>query len=1371
MRKSILLLAAVILVIGGVGIREVVLAAQTNPDPNNYRVPILGSATITRLGHPSCDRQYHQGTGSYLDMSFGSGNTDEGVPIYSSGDGQVTASGLMSDYHGGFVRVENSEVVFQYLHLAKVYVHAGQSVSKGDLIGLLGDTGRSAGAHLHWEGWALNGGSFSIYDIPGVNETYGNPCGNSGTVNGGTLPSNSFTSCPDFYAQGLPNVHIFDHKDCRGNHTELQDNVNYVLGDSLDHVRSIYVPSGKSIYISPDANNADDWGLCHSNDMWNLDVDTYQPQNIVGPAGPFQRIGWNNEQYSTWSNPWFGSRPLSYSKSVEGGNLVHFIRVFNNSDCAVNGVFFPDTFVDGLPDDVLVGSYTEGIGGSSASEWLYEFSRSNSSPTTIQIHTRVKAEPGVYDAHRIVWNGNNVICETSAGEQTCNWDLSGLATGNYTVGVQYRRLSDGGNWANALSYEESFYLADLVPPETTATVSGTSGNNGWYVSSVTVTLSATDNSGVANTYYRIDGGATVEGTSLNLSSDNIYNVTFWSVDVNGNIEEEKLIVVMIDQTPPETSGTATGPRDTNGIFRDNVTADIISTDNLSGVDFTNCSYDGGVSWAVLSGTQIFLNGNGVHQFYCYTQDIAGNVGETLDSGPIIINMYVIFNRSAANGFLLRSNTGVTINGDIYSEGSVLFERNTNTHVQGSVEIASSSFTNDSTNTNLTVGNVVTNAQHVDGISYPFNYYWQRCTTVYENDTTINSVGQELSGVICVNGDLVVTTVSMVGDVTFVVNGDINFHPTCGWFYTNDPDNGMIMYATGNISLGGNCYDMLGLVYANGSITNKSTDTDALGSYVADHVSFDRATGATLSYDAAFAPGTFELPLGNASFYDPADGAGQPGPEVTVEPPEAPTETPVPTATEAPIPPAINGINLDWTGGTSVHLAFVFENADPNATHTVAWTCDSATDTFTGATNAVQLDHICPTTGSVSAVITVYGYGNFAQIAAEVTIPDATAMPTHTPTATATATNTDEPTATSTAPATETSNSGFNSGLVQNGSFEQLTAGWPNDWYTESPLILADTSSQGNDGTNSLHFVGNSTQSEILALSYPIEVDTSASYVWSSFVRSTGGSGEFGFYIDEYDVDGNWISGQWFDAIFDEVASTFDFVYSPSGSNVVYADLQYYMLGGTTFKVYVDSVSLFETGVSIVTPKYTEVPTASSTPVPTATETSIPTVTTSPTITPEPGFNSGLAPNGSFENLTNGWADGWHKESPTIGIDTGGGGNHAINSLHFSPYNGQEEVLALSDRIEVSTSSSYTWSMYVKATGGSGELGFYVDEYGVNGEWISGQWFGMTEGSSEGVVTFVYSPSSPDVIHVDLQYYMLGGTTFEAYIDSVSFVES
>jgi murein DD-endopeptidase MepM/ murein hydrolase activator NlpD len=47
-------------------------------------------------------------------------------------------------------------ITTKYGHLSRIVVKEGQQVKRGDLIGFVGSTGRSTGAHLHYEVW-MNG--------------------------------------------------------------------------------------------------------------------------------------------------------------------------------------------------------------------------------------------------------------------------------------------------------------------------------------------------------------------------------------------------------------------------------------------------------------------------------------------------------------------------------------------------------------------------------------------------------------------------------------------------------------------------------------------------------------------------------------------------------------------------------------------------------------------------------------------------------------------------------------------------------------------------------------------------------------------------------------------------------------------------------------------------------------------------------------------------------------------------------------------------------------------------------------------------------------------------------------------------------------
>lgn len=93
---------------------------------------------------------------------------------------------------------------------------------------------------------------------------------------------------------------------------------------------------------------------------------------------------------------------------------------------------------------------------------------------------------------------------------------------------------------------------DTTPPVTSIAVSGTKGKNGWYTSAVQITLDATDvESGVASTYFSLDGAATTTGTKTAITTDGRHTISYYSIDTAGNIEQATSTVIKIDTVAPE----------------------------------------------------------------------------------------------------------------------------------------------------------------------------------------------------------------------------------------------------------------------------------------------------------------------------------------------------------------------------------------------------------------------------------------------------------------------------------------------------------------------------------------------------------------------------------------------------------------------------------------------------------------------------------------------------------------------------------------------------------------------------------------------------------------------------------------------------
>ncbi len=74
-----------------------------------------------------------------------------GTPIYATADGTVGRAQWVSGY-GKYVEVEHGHAMqTRYGHMTEILVQPGQRVRRGDMIGLMGSTGRSTGSHLHYE--------------------------------------------------------------------------------------------------------------------------------------------------------------------------------------------------------------------------------------------------------------------------------------------------------------------------------------------------------------------------------------------------------------------------------------------------------------------------------------------------------------------------------------------------------------------------------------------------------------------------------------------------------------------------------------------------------------------------------------------------------------------------------------------------------------------------------------------------------------------------------------------------------------------------------------------------------------------------------------------------------------------------------------------------------------------------------------------------------------------------------------------------------------------------------------------------------------------------------------------------------------------
>ena len=116
------------------------------------------------LGRPVASAAETSGFGARADPFTGEAAFHAGqdfaapmyTPIAATGAGVVSFAGERSGYGNAVEITHANGLMTRYGHLAAIHAHVGEPVSRGQVIGALGSTGRSTGPHLHYEVW-LNG--------------------------------------------------------------------------------------------------------------------------------------------------------------------------------------------------------------------------------------------------------------------------------------------------------------------------------------------------------------------------------------------------------------------------------------------------------------------------------------------------------------------------------------------------------------------------------------------------------------------------------------------------------------------------------------------------------------------------------------------------------------------------------------------------------------------------------------------------------------------------------------------------------------------------------------------------------------------------------------------------------------------------------------------------------------------------------------------------------------------------------------------------------------------------------------------------------------------------------------------------------------
>ncbi|MEV6038978.1 chitobiase/beta-hexosaminidase C-terminal domain-containing protein [Nonomuraea sp. NPDC052116] len=233
--------------------------------------------------------------------------------------------------------------------------------------------------------------------------------------------------------------------------------------------------------------------------------------------------------------------------------------------------------------------------------------------------------------------------DTESGVETVEYALDGGAFTAYSapvtvnaVGahtVRYRATDKAGNTSDPGTTTFTVVAPpgqDTTPPQVTAQVAGDRNDDGNYVGSATVTLTATDaGSGVDKVEYSLDGQPyAVYAQPLAVTQPGAHTVAYRATDKAGNTSDPGTTTFTVvaeqekDTTPPQVTAQVTGDRNDDGDYVGSATVTLTATDTQSGVDTVEHSLDNGAFTAYSA--PVSVNRPGAHTVRYRATDKAGN---------------------------------------------------------------------------------------------------------------------------------------------------------------------------------------------------------------------------------------------------------------------------------------------------------------------------------------------------------------------------------------------------------------------------------------------------------------------------------------------------------------------------------------------------------------------------------------------------------------------------------------------------------------------------------------------------------------------------------------------------------------------------